>query len=237
MKTEVYSRITGYYRPVQNWNDGKSREYKDRKVYNSAAALRNAPEAKKLTVSQQECSTHESDSAEKVILFTTTTCPNCRTAKMFLDRAGIAYSTIVADQEPEKARAMAIRTTPTLIVSRNGNEEKYSNLSDIRRYIDSLRDIWNLPAPGLWNSPVKRWFAGLFFLGKKSYPGGSWKDLSAEKNYSVKQSSYGHFPVFEKIKSDKKNISKKKEDFFDVWRLTYIAVSVIFHKKFIHIWT
>ncbi|MBR2974040.1 MAG: ribonucleoside triphosphate reductase, partial [Clostridia bacterium] len=31
--TEVYSRITGYYRPVQNWNDGKSQEYKERKVY------------------------------------------------------------------------------------------------------------------------------------------------------------------------------------------------------------
>ncbi|MBQ2230740.1 MAG: ribonucleoside triphosphate reductase, partial [Oscillospiraceae bacterium] len=32
-KTEVYSRITGYYRPVQNWNDGKAQEFKDRKVY------------------------------------------------------------------------------------------------------------------------------------------------------------------------------------------------------------
>lgn len=32
-KTEVYSRITGYYRPVQNWNDGKVQEYKDRKEY------------------------------------------------------------------------------------------------------------------------------------------------------------------------------------------------------------
>ncbi|MBQ8413981.1 MAG: ribonucleoside triphosphate reductase, partial [Clostridia bacterium] len=32
-KTEVYSRITGYYRPVQNWNDGKAQEYKDRVVY------------------------------------------------------------------------------------------------------------------------------------------------------------------------------------------------------------
>ena len=32
--TEVYSRITGYYRPVQNWNDGKAQEYKDRRVYN-----------------------------------------------------------------------------------------------------------------------------------------------------------------------------------------------------------
>ena len=33
-ETEVYSRITGYYRPVKNWNDGKSQEFKDRVVYN-----------------------------------------------------------------------------------------------------------------------------------------------------------------------------------------------------------
>lgn len=32
-ETEVYSRITGYYRPVKNWNDGKSQEFKDRVVY------------------------------------------------------------------------------------------------------------------------------------------------------------------------------------------------------------
>ena len=32
-KTEVYSRITGYYRPVQNWNDGKRQEFQDRKLY------------------------------------------------------------------------------------------------------------------------------------------------------------------------------------------------------------
>src|SRR5699024_5805820 len=33
---EVYSRITGYYRPVQNWNDGKTQEFKDRKLYDVA---------------------------------------------------------------------------------------------------------------------------------------------------------------------------------------------------------
>ncbi len=32
-KAEVYSRITGYYRPVQNWNEGKTQEYRDRKNY------------------------------------------------------------------------------------------------------------------------------------------------------------------------------------------------------------
>lgn len=31
--TEIYSRITGYYRPVQNWNDGKAREFAERKTY------------------------------------------------------------------------------------------------------------------------------------------------------------------------------------------------------------
>ena len=34
--TEVYSRITGYYRPVQNWNDGKIQEFADRKTYEIA---------------------------------------------------------------------------------------------------------------------------------------------------------------------------------------------------------
>jgi len=31
--TEVYSRVTGYHRPVKNWNPGKRQEFKDRKAY------------------------------------------------------------------------------------------------------------------------------------------------------------------------------------------------------------
>ncbi len=38
-KTEVYSRITGYYRPVQNWNDGKLQEFKNRKEYDINLSL------------------------------------------------------------------------------------------------------------------------------------------------------------------------------------------------------
>jgi len=30
---EVYSRIVGYLRPIQNWNEGKKAEYKDRKEF------------------------------------------------------------------------------------------------------------------------------------------------------------------------------------------------------------
>lgn len=32
-RCEVYSRIVGYYRPVNNWNTGKRQEFKDRKEY------------------------------------------------------------------------------------------------------------------------------------------------------------------------------------------------------------
>ena len=32
-RTDVYSRITGYYRPIGNWNDGKLQEFRDRVMY------------------------------------------------------------------------------------------------------------------------------------------------------------------------------------------------------------
>lgn len=33
-KTEVYSRVVGYIRPVKQWNPGKKQEWKDRKTFN-----------------------------------------------------------------------------------------------------------------------------------------------------------------------------------------------------------
>ncbi|MCD8338546.1 MAG: ribonucleoside triphosphate reductase [Lachnospiraceae bacterium] len=58
-KTEVYSRITGYYRPVQNWNDGKSQEFKDRKTYNIGASR-----LEKKTAEQSDSSETASGSAD-----------------------------------------------------------------------------------------------------------------------------------------------------------------------------
>ena len=34
-KCEVYSRIVGYLRPVDQWNDGKRAEFKDRVMFNT----------------------------------------------------------------------------------------------------------------------------------------------------------------------------------------------------------
>ena len=54
-------------------------------------------------------------------------------AKRFLDDANLTYETIVADQEPEKAREYGIRNAPTLVAG----SEKYSGLSAIRQFVDA----------------------------------------------------------------------------------------------------
>ena len=158
-KTEVYSRITGYYRPVQNWNDGKSQEYKDRLVYDAAASMdkRFNANAKvqdlKIDVPADDNVIAESAAApagaapayDKLILFTTRTCPNCRMAKTFLDRAGLVYDVVIADEDVDLAKKYNVRQAPTLIAESAGSFEKVVNVSNIRRFIDEL----SAPADGV----------------------------------------------------------------------------------------
>jgi hypothetical protein len=39
---EIYSRVSGYYRPVNQWNKAKQEEFKDRRVYESAKLTRDS---------------------------------------------------------------------------------------------------------------------------------------------------------------------------------------------------
>ena len=124
---EVYSRITGYYRPVQNWNDGKTEEYKQRKLYDIAnSKLDPAKHAKAETEA-----TATTELADGYYLFTTKTCPNCPIAKAALDRAGIAYTVVDAEDNAEMADALAIRQAPTLVIVKDGNVEKVAGVSPI----------------------------------------------------------------------------------------------------------
>jgi len=134
-KTEVYSRITGYYRPVQNWNDGKAQEYKDRKVYNAFLAAKK--EFAEKSAVQPVCQAETSDSGN-LILFTTSTCPNCSMAKSFLDEAGLKYDVVVADRSPETAVKFGVRTAPTLVAGGMPESVKFAGLSAIRKYIDGI---------------------------------------------------------------------------------------------------
>ncbi len=131
--TEVYSRITGYYRPVQNWNAGKTEEFKERKEYNIATS--------KLTHKDHviEDVREEALSAPSgVYLFTTKTCPNCKIAKSMLDKAGVEYNVVDAEDNPELCKEYGIMQAPTLVVSEEGDVAMYRNVSDIREYAQNL---------------------------------------------------------------------------------------------------
>ena len=109
--TEVYSRITGYYRPVQNWNDGKSQEFLDRKTYQVGGA-------------QEDCPKRREDKAAGkpaggYYLYTTATCPNCHIIKPILEKAGIPFVERDAEQYLQEATALGLTHAPSLVVQAN----------------------------------------------------------------------------------------------------------------------
>ena len=131
--TEVYSRITGYYRPVQNWNDGKTQEFKERKVYDiKNSKLTHDGVLKKA----EKPGTFVPSEESKTILFTTKTCPNCKMAKVFLDDAGIGFETVDAEENATLAQKYNVNSAPTLVVVKNGTVNKYVNASNIKGYKD-----------------------------------------------------------------------------------------------------
>ena len=132
--TEVYSRITGYYRPVQNWNDGKTEEFKHRKLYNIGASRLTHTGA--LPAEAAPVARAEVPDAEGMYLFTTKTCPNCRMVKSFLDKAGVQYQVIDAEENRPLVEKYGVRQAPTLIDTRNGAVRAYTNASNIRRFAE-----------------------------------------------------------------------------------------------------
>ncbi len=141
--TEVYSRITGYYRPVQNWNDGKAQEFKDRRLYDQGIAMTKVP------ASHAGCGCGCGDAEPEVVgsartmLFTTKTCPNCKMAAAMLDQAGIAYEKLDAEDPAnrELVEAYQINRAPTLIVEGPDGIEKLTNASEIRAFTKRVSEV------------------------------------------------------------------------------------------------
>lgn len=135
--TEVYSRITGYYRPVQNWNDGKAQEFKERKVYDvmhSGFTPKKETEMPKEDKTVTEVKPQTSNS--QIMLFTTSTCPNCRVAKRMLKESDIPYAVMEAEKNVPLVKEYEIYKAPTLVVVEDGKVAKYANLSEIKAFID-----------------------------------------------------------------------------------------------------
>ena len=133
-RTEVYSRITGYYRPVQNWNDGKAQEYKQRRLYEVSSSLKKHGYSEDLYSSAAEKTALPE---EKIMLFATKTCPNCKMASKFLDDTGIVYEKIYAEDNPDLARRYDIKKAPTLVVETGNGIEKIVDVPGIKKFTQS----------------------------------------------------------------------------------------------------
>lgn len=149
-KTEVYSRVTGYYRAVQNFNDGKAHEFADRKEYKV--------NSDSLPKSENECGHCKTDYTElpktdiepnientvrtilagtrKPMLFTTATCPNCKMAKKFISEYGFDCDILLAEKNSDLVKMYEITSAPTLIVFEQGQPKKIQNVSNIRKFLE-----------------------------------------------------------------------------------------------------
>ena len=131
-KAEVYSRITGYYRPVQNWNEGKSQEYKNRKLYDIKHSVLKKPTKRLVTITEDDVKIEPATSVK--YLFTTKTCPNCAMAKEML--ADEEYVLIDAEENVELTQKYGVMQAPTLVVVDGDQAKKYVNASNIRKFVD-----------------------------------------------------------------------------------------------------
>ena len=140
--TETWSRITGYYRPVKNWNDGKLQEYNDRQVYHAessklthtiscetAQASTEVPKATATVASQA------TDMGKMAMLFTTKTCPNCKMAKSILDGDHYSYKVVDAEIEVDLTKKFDVKQAPTLVVFEGNHVELIQNVSNIKKFV------------------------------------------------------------------------------------------------------
>jgi anaerobic ribonucleoside-triphosphate reductase len=144
-KTEVYSRITGYYRPIQNWNDGKTQEYMDRREYDimvsrlthkgpqpakytseAAHASENAAQAstKNETVAPASSISTAPAAAQpapavpasdKPVMYVKDHCPKCKGAEQRFKLAKVEYEEVNCSENMDIARELGIQQTPTII--------------------------------------------------------------------------------------------------------------------------
>ncbi len=135
--TEIYSRITGYYRPVQNWNDGKLQEYQNRTEYRMGNSIKKPVFSEIEKIECIDTSFRNSDSKKDTYLFTTKTCPNCNLAKKYLQN--VDYTIVDAEENMDLAVKYGVMQAPTLVIVAGQSEQKYVNVSNIRKYAELLR--------------------------------------------------------------------------------------------------
>lgn len=148
--TEVYSRITGYYRPVKNWNIGKSQEFKERKTYDikecsECSSYSSSPiksDTDHLEIDEQNYQQNlDNSKTYRYMLFTTPSCPNCKMIKKLLEENGIKYELIDATTNQDLVEKYNIEKAPTLIVEEVNDKNNYQIISDMSKLISLTKSL------------------------------------------------------------------------------------------------
>jgi ribonucleoside-triphosphate reductase len=134
-RAEVYSRITGYYRPVQNWNDGKSQEYKERLEYDIPASMESFDSKAHNTVSAASAAETAVSDGGRVVLFATKTCPKCKVAASLLEQAGIAYDKVYHEDDPGFAVMYGTKQAPTLLYIVGDDVTTFPDITGVKEFI------------------------------------------------------------------------------------------------------
>ena len=132
-KTEVWSRITGYYRPIQNWNDGKVQEFKHRLEYSEQRSELKEKEELVLDNNIVVPEVSNSYKPSKITVFVQDHCPKCKGAEQRLNVMGVDYDTVNCSQTPEVIDELDLTETPT-IIDTDGN--RYVGINAVNELID-----------------------------------------------------------------------------------------------------
>ena len=122
---------------MQNWNEGKTQEFKERKVYNiENSKLKRIQTMVEEAKAQAEGTPVVAKDA-RTLLFVGATCPNCKVAVQLLDKAGIAYESVMSQENMDLCREYGVMATPTLVITDGENTEKYAGAQAIKQFVKS----------------------------------------------------------------------------------------------------
>ena len=121
--------------PSRTGTHGKTQEYKERREYNigTSKLTHNGPIEHDAPKAEEHHD--ESHGGARAILFATPTCPNCRIACSYLDKAGFKYEKLMADENAELALSDGVKQAPTLVVTNGTDFEKYAGAPAIKQFL------------------------------------------------------------------------------------------------------
>ena len=94
-----------------------------------------APKAAQAAPAEESLQAASGLTGSTILLFKTPTCPNCKAAGALLDRAGVDYEPLNANEEKELVGRYGVKQAPTLVLIDNDGFVKFKGVSEIKGWL------------------------------------------------------------------------------------------------------